>query len=163
MKLSELARLVNGKLHGQDTTFTGVSTDTRTLEPHNLFIALQGPNFDGHHFVATAQQQQAAATLVAHPIDDSLPYVEVQDTRAAFGQLATAHRQQFTLPLIALTGSCGKTTIKTLIATILQQQGITLATEGTLNNDIGVPLTLLRLQPQHQYAVIEMGLSLIHI
>ncbi|MGB6977543.1 MAG: UDP-N-acetylmuramoyl-tripeptide--D-alanyl-D-alanine ligase [Gammaproteobacteria bacterium] len=157
MKLSELARLVNGKLHGQDTTFTGVSTDTRTLEPHNLFIALQGPNFDGHHFVATAQQQQAAATLVAHPIDDSLPYVEVQDTRAAFGQLATAHRQQFTLPLIALTGSCGKTTIKTLIATILQQQGITLATEGTLNNDIGVPLTLLRLQPQHQYAVIEMG------
>jgi UDP-N-acetylmuramoyl-tripeptide--D-alanyl-D-alanine ligase len=157
MKLSELARLVDGKLHGRDATFRGVSTDTRTLESNNLFVALRGPHFDGHDFVMIAQQQQAAATLAAHPIAAQLPYVEVQNTHTAFGQLAAAHRQQFTLPLIAVTGSCGKTTTKILIASILQQQGITLATEGTLNNDIGVPLTLLRLKPQHQYAVIEMG------
>jgi UDP-N-acetylmuramoyl-tripeptide--D-alanyl-D-alanine ligase len=156
MKLSELAHLLAGKLQGQDTTFDGVSIDTRTLAPQNLFIALRGPHFDGHHFSAIAQQRQAAAAIVSTPITE-LPFVQVQDTHAALGQLAAAHRQQFSLPLIAVTGSCGKTTTKTFIATILQYHGITLATEGTLNNDIGVPLTLLRLKPEHQYAVIEMG------
>jgi UDP-N-acetylmuramoyl-tripeptide--D-alanyl-D-alanine ligase len=157
MKLSELARLVGGELRGEDTEFAGVSIDTRTLKPQELFIALRGPHFDGHDFVAAARDQQAAAALVVNSVTNQLPYVQVKDTYAALGQLAAAYRQCFNLPLIAVTGSCGKTTTKTLIATILQQQGVALATEGTLNNEIGVPLTLLRLQPQHQYAVIEMG------
>jgi UDP-N-acetylmuramoyl-tripeptide--D-alanyl-D-alanine ligase len=138
-----------------DMVFTGVSTDTRTIKAGELFIALQGPQFDGHDFIAAASQ--AAAALIMRPVTSSLPILQVADTRLALGKVAAAFRQQFTLPVIAITGSNGKTTLKEMIANILAQQGPVLATQGNLNNDIGVPLTLLKLTAAHYFAVIEMG------
>ncbi|MCB1919026.1 MAG: UDP-N-acetylmuramoyl-tripeptide--D-alanyl-D-alanine ligase [Candidatus Competibacteraceae bacterium] len=157
LRLREAAELLDGRLTSDDLAFSGVSTDTRQLPSGALFVALTGPNFDGHDFVPTARERGACAALVGRPVADSLPQVQVADTRLALGQLAAAWRSRFTQPLIALTGSNGKTTLKEMIAAILRVRGLTLATEGNLNNDIGVPLTLLRLQGEHAYAVIEMG------
>ena len=157
MKLSQAAQVLKGKQQGADVTFQSVSTDTRKIQTGQLFIALKGPNFNGHDFLATAAEKKAAAVLISEPISCSIPSLLVADTHAALGQLAAFHRQQVSIPLVGLTGSCGKTTTKAMIASILEVNGPTLATEGTLNNDIGVPLTLLRLQTNHQYAVIEMG------
>lgn len=156
-KLSNIAKPIHGKLLGKDTAFTSVSTDTRTLQPGALFIALHGPQFDAHDFIAAAMEKQAAAAIISRDVATTLPAIKVEDTRIALGELAAWHRQQFDIPVIGLTGSCGKTTTKQMIASILQQAGPTLATEGTLNNDIGVPLTLLRLNKEHRFAVIEMG------
>lgn len=155
--LSTIAKPIHAKLIGNDVTFTSVSTDTRTLQPGALFIALQGPQFDAHDFLAEAAQKGAVAAMVSREVTSTLPLLKVADTRLGLGHLAAWHRQQFSLPMVGLTGSAGKTTTKHMIAAILSQAGATLATEGTLNNDIGVPLTLLRLAPQHRYAVIEMG------
>ena len=155
--LSSLAKILQTKHIGTDVSFETVSTDTRTLKSGDLFIALKGPNFNGNEFVAAAKEKGAIAALVSEDIKIDLPYVKVPDTLKALGQFAASHRQQFNIPVIGLTGSAGKTTTKTMIASILQECGNTLATEGTLNNDIGVPKTLLRLRPEHQYAVIEMG------
>lgn len=158
MKLSQAANTTNGHLIGCDVEFNFVSTDTRQIKPGSLFIALKGPHFDGHDFIRNAVEKGAVAALVNHKIDHSpVPLIQVNDTHSALGQLAHYHRQQFSIPVIAITGSCGKTTTKAFIAAILNECGETLATEGTLNNDIGVPLTLFRLTPEHQYAVIEMG------
>lgn len=157
LSLSKIAEITQGKLHGRDIIINAVSTDTRKIQPGDLFIALQGPNFDANNFAMDAAKKGAAATIVSRPVDLNIPSVQVADTRIALGQIAAFHRQQFQIPLIGLTGSAGKTTTKAMIASILQQCGNTLATEGTLNNDIGVPLTLLRLRPEHQFAVIEMG------
>lgn len=138
--------------------FTGISTDTRQIKPGNLFIALKGEHFDAHDFIPHAIAQGARGIIAQKPYSDaSIPTFVVPDTIQALGQIAKAWRSTFTLPLIALTGSCGKTTTKTLIASILNQVGPTLATQGTLNNHIGVPLTLLRLVGTHQFAVIELG------
>jgi UDP-N-acetylmuramoyl-tripeptide--D-alanyl-D-alanine ligase len=155
--LSQLCTPLQACLQGSDVVISGVSTDTRTLREGDLFVALQGPNFDGHAFVTGAQQIGAVAALVTQPIECSLPQLIVADTRLALGTIAQLHRQRFSLPIVAVTGSCGKTTTKTLLANILKECGEVLATQGTLNNDIGVPLTLLGLAPQHEYAVIEMG------
>lgn len=155
--LSQIAKLLNGKLTGNDASFESVSTDTRTIKAGELFIALKGPNFNANRLVDDAVAKKAVAALVGEPVASSIPTIQVADTRIALGQLAAFHRQQFNIPLIGLTGSCGKTTTKTMLANIMQQHGETLATQGTLNNDIGVPLTLLHLRPQHQFAVIEMG------
>ena len=157
MRLSVAARLLEAEISGDDAIFTAVGTDSRRLPKDALFVALSGPNFDGHAFIAAAREQGARATLVSRWVDDPLPQLRVADTRLALGQLAAACRACFTGPLIALTGSNGKTTLKEMLAAILRRRGATLATEGNLNNDIGVPLTLLRLQVDHQYAVIEMG------
>ncbi|HVV69418.1 MAG TPA: UDP-N-acetylmuramoyl-tripeptide--D-alanyl-D-alanine ligase [Gammaproteobacteria bacterium] len=157
MKLSQTASLIQGRLTGSDVDFNGVSTDTRTLQPGELFIAIKGANFDGHDFIARAEEQKAAALLVQHPVKSQLPYVLVNNTITALGQLATHHRQQFSIPLIGVTGSCGKTTVKAMIASILSHCGEVLFSESSFNNDIGLPLTLMRLNPSHQYAVIEMG------
>jgi UDP-N-acetylmuramoyl-tripeptide--D-alanyl-D-alanine ligase len=139
-------------------SFSEVSTDTRTLQKGALFIALVGPNFDGHNFLQAAYERGAAAAIVSRHIDNiPLPLFQVADTRLALGQLAKLWRQQFSIPVIALTGSCGKTTTKAMLASILSLSGETLVTEGTLNNDIGVPLTLLRLNEKHKFAVIEIG------
>lgn len=135
----------------------GVSTDTRTLMPGQLFVALVGPNFDGHNFIKEAEQKGAAGIVVSRPVETSLPSFLVADTRIALGELAKQWRQQFSIPIVALTGTAGKTTTKTLLGAILSQCGELLITPGTLNNDIGVPLTLLQLNSEHQYAVIEMG------
>ncbi len=157
LRLREAACLLNGEASGADVVFTTVSTDSRQLSVGALFVALTGPNFDGHDFIAAARERGAVAALVSRPVADPLPQLRVADTRLALGQLAAAWRSRFTGMLVALTGSNGKTTLKEMIAAILRVRGPTLATEGNLNNDIGVPLTLLRLNGEHAHAVIEMG------
>lgn len=159
MKLSQAARAMEGQLWGQDVEFAAVSTDTRTLQPGDLFVALQGPNFDGARYVDEALAKGAVAAVVqCRGIHDG-PVVLVKDSRLALGLLAKAWKAQYKLKCVALTGSCGKTTVKEMIASILSVEGETLATEGNLNNDIGVPLTLLKLESQHEFAVIELGAS----
>ncbi len=159
MTLAAAAQVLNGSLHGTDATFSGVSTDTRTLARGDLFVALTGPNFDGHAFLDIAANGGAAGAVVARAGRAPLPIVQVADTRLALGQLAAHWRRQFRIPVIAVTGSNGKTTVKNMIAAILSERGPTLATRGNLNNDIGVPLTLLRLRRGDQHAVIEMGMN----
>ncbi|ALP52326.1 hypothetical protein Tel_03745 [Candidatus Tenderia electrophaga] len=159
MTLQQAAAILDARLRGAaGVGFDAVCTDTRTLRPGDLFVALKGPNFDAHDFVAAAAQQGAVAALVETEIDCDLPQIVVADTRLALGQLAAAWRARFQGQVIGVTGSNGKTTVKEMLACILGQQGAVLATEGNLNNDIGVPLMLLRLRPgQHRAAVIEMG------
>ncbi|MDX1755761.1 MAG: UDP-N-acetylmuramoyl-tripeptide--D-alanyl-D-alanine ligase [Marinobacter sp.] len=146
-----------GDLAGQ---FTGVSTDTRSLRAGELFVALRGERFDGHRFLAAAEAAGAVAAVV-DAVDDSvpLPQLKVADTLVALGRLAAANRDESDARLVAVTGSSGKTTVKEMTAAVLAQAGTTLATAGNLNNHIGVPLTLLRLAPEHRYGVIEHGAS----
>lgn len=122
-----------------------------------LFVALIGERFDAHDFISDAIAAGASALLVSKPLPVDIPQVVVHDTRIAFGQLAAWVRQQVPAKIVALTGSSGKTSVKEMTAAILKQCGNTLYTAGNLNNDIGVPMTLLRLTPEHQYAVIELG------
>jgi UDP-N-acetylmuramoyl-tripeptide--D-alanyl-D-alanine ligase len=157
MRLSELARIVDGELRGADRRFDAVGTDTRTLDAGALFIALRGPNFDAHDFVAAAAARGAVAALVERDVGTTLPGVYVTDSRRALGRLAAAWRGRFDIPLAAVTGSNGKTTVKGMLAAILAARGPCLSTRGNLNNDIGVPLTLLELRREHRSAVIEMG------
>jgi UDP-N-acetylmuramoyl-tripeptide--D-alanyl-D-alanine ligase len=159
MTLGILADVLGAPLVGRDATFTGVGTDTRTLKAGDLFVALVGPRFDGHHFLAEAIAAGAAGALLARPMDTGLPYVQVADTRRALGALAGFWRKQFDIPLVAVTGSNGKTTVKEMIAAILAHRGAVCATRANLNNDIGMPLTLLRLTAQDRFAVIEMGMN----
>lgn len=138
---------------------TGVSTDSRTVGPGNLFVALQGERFDGHQFVDTAMQQGAVAAIVERPVGDvTLPLLQVPDTLVAYQTLARWWRQQFSIPVIAVTGSVGKTTTKELIAAVLTNQGRVLKTQANYNNEIGVPKTLLELDTSHDFAVVEMGM-----
>ena len=164
MDTAEAARATGGRLEGESVRFTGVSTDSRTVGAGDLFIALKGERFDGHAYVPRAEQQGAAASVVAHRVEGSRrPQVVVDDTRLALGRLAAHWRQRFALPVVALTGSNGKTTVKEMLASILAAHAggpaAVLATEGNLNNDIGMPLTLLKLRGAHRYAVIEMGMN----
>lgn len=156
-RLSEVAHYSEGQAAGADREFTSVSTDTRTLKPGALFVALTGPNFDGHDFVAAALERGAAGALVERPLAVELPQVVVADPLAALSAFARAWRRQFHIAVVGVTGSNGKTTTKELIGSILSRLGPTLVTRGNLNNHIGVPLTLLELTAQHRYAVIEMG------
>lgn len=163
LTLQEAASLL-----GQTTTaqgaFTGFSIDTRTLKPGNLFIALPGENVDGHDYIPAAEKAGAAAILASRPCTSSLPVFVVKDTTLALGVLAAAWRKRFHIPFIAVTGSNGKTTTKNMIASIFtaacdnHPDGV-LATLGTLNNHWGLPLTLGRLNAEHRYAVIEMGMN----
>jgi len=157
MPLSEAAQVLNAKQWGEDVTFRGISTDTRTLREGNLFVALQGPNFDGHDYIEQARERGAAAATVSQVATDRMPLLEVKDTRLALGELAAHWRSQFSIPLAAVTGSNGKTSVKEMLASILRCCGETLVTQGNLNNDIGVPLTLFRLSSAHEYAVLELG------
>ena len=157
MTLSSVSKALDVELISDDAGFTAVSTDTRTLREGDLFVALSGPNFDGHNYVKQASDKGAVAAVVDHKVETSLPLIIVDDTRHALGQMAAAWRAGFDIPLIAVTGSNGKTTVKEMLASILGQGSNTLITQGNLNNEIGVPLTLLRLRETHQHAVIEMG------
>ncbi|OGS96539.1 MAG: UDP-N-acetylmuramoyl-tripeptide--D-alanyl-D-alanine ligase [Gallionellales bacterium RIFCSPLOWO2_02_FULL_57_47] len=193
MLLSQAAQVLNGRLAGPDVRFAAVSTDSRKIMAGDLFIALRGEHFDGCEFVATAMQSGAAAAMVnadSYRIEDrgarieqeagsdappsilnpqsrilnpDFPILLVEDTRIALGQLAAYWRRQFDIPLVAITGSNGKTTVKEMLAGILREAAgsdeAVLATRGNLNNDIGMPLTLLQLNAQHRYAVIEMGMN----
>lgn len=156
-RLDAVARAIGGTLHGGDVDFDGVTQDTRTLARGDLYVALSGENFDGHDFVRRAANLGAAAALVERHIDCALPQVEVADSLAGLQAMAAAHRQQLATPAIAVTGSNGKTTVKQMLASIFEQAGAVLATQGNLNNHIGVPLTLMRLRDKHHFAVIEMG------
>lgn len=139
-----------------------VHTDTRSLQAGDLFVALQGERFDAHDFLPQARAAGAVAAIACHGLAEAgLPGVEVPDTRLALGELSRRWRERFTLPLIAVTGSNGKTTVTQMIARILRTAAgdAAHATQGNLNNDIGVPLTLLRLRPSHRLAVIELGMN----
>ncbi|OZB06957.1 MAG: UDP-N-acetylmuramoyl-tripeptide--D-alanyl-D-alanine ligase [Idiomarina sp. 34-48-12] len=159
--LAWIAAAVEGRLVGANRTINQVSTDTRTLPKDCLFIALKGPNFDAHDFAAQALQDGAAALVVERELTDNVcaaaPQIIVNDTRYALGLLGAAVKAKVAPKTIAITGSSGKTTVKEMLAAILRQRGEVLATAGNFNNDIGVPLTLLRLEPQHEFAVIELG------
>lgn len=157
MELSDAAQVLKAKQVGDDVVFRGVSTDTRTLAAGNLFVALRGPNFDGHEYLGQAQQKGAAAAAVSHVSAAGLPQLEVEDTRLALGELAAHWRRQFDLPLVAVTGSNGKTTVKEMLAAILNRCGTTWVTPGNFNNEIGVPHTLFGLEKGHDYAVLELG------
>ena len=159
MTLSQAAIAFGGTLLFPDCEFTGVSTDSRTLDEGQLFVALVGENFDGHDFLADAARK--ACGLVVSRADKSLalPQWVVEDTTKAFGQLALLNRRRFHGPVIGLTGSTGKTTVKEMLAAILSRLGPTLATVGNLNNHIGVPRTVLSLMEEHRFAVVEMGAS----
>lgn len=157
LSLQKLAEVTGGKLVGSDLTFNEVTTDTRKISAGCLFIALKGERFDAHDLVGDAIAAGSAALLVSKHLPVAVPQVVVDDTRLALGRLAGWVRQQSPARVVALTGSSGKTSVKEMTAAILRQCGETLYTAGNLNNDIGVPLTLLRLGAEHQYAVIELG------
>jgi UDP-N-acetylmuramoyl-tripeptide--D-alanyl-D-alanine ligase len=156
---NEIAGLLEAQWQPEAPTGTlpGLSTDTRTLAAGELFVALRGPNHDGHDWLAAARARGACAALVERWQPDPLPQLRVADTRRALGLLAAAWRTRFAGPVLAVTGSNGKTTVKEMLAAILRQRGAVLATRGNLNNDIGLPLTLLQLRPEHRCAVLEMG------
>ncbi len=164
MRLSEAARAIPAELRGEDRDFAAVSTDTRTLGPRALFVALKGERHDGHDFLAQAAERDIAGALVhsTEKLPPKLPALVVDDTRLALGRLSAYWRGKFSAPLVALTGSNGKTTVKEMLASILRAasaEDAVLATRGNLNNDIGVPLTLLELGSGHRYAVVEMGMN----
>ncbi len=165
MDLDELARATGGAAAGERVGFSGVGTDSRVIAPGELFVALRGESFDGHDYVPQAIGRGAAAALVSRRVgsEREIPQVVVKDTRIALGLLAAAWRSRFPLPVAALTGSNGKTTVKEMLASILAVhcggRGDVLATEGNLNNDIGVPLMLLKLREHHRYAVLELGMN----
>jgi len=155
--LSAAARSISGTLNGEDRPFQGVSTDTRTIQRGELFVALKGPNFDGNRYVPVAHEKGAAGAIVSSPVDDALAQITVADTRAALGRLGAAWRREQSAVVVGITGSNGKTTLKELVAACLSETAPTLATAGNLNNEIGVPLMLTRIEPEHRFAVIEMG------
>ena len=157
------AAAVRGTLQGPDGAYGAVSTDTRALRPSDLFVALKGPNFDGNDFVDVAARAGAAGALVSRPAQlpssaaEHFAQIVVPDTLAALTTLAGAWRGQFACPLVGVGGSNGKTTVKEMTAAILARRGPCLATRGNLNNHIGVPVTLMRLEAAHRAAVVEMG------
>ena len=155
--LAEFARACGGRLSGNDAAYTDVVSDSRTLAPQQLFVALRGPRFDGHEFVGAALALGAAGALVDAEQPVRLAQIIVPDTQAALERAARHWRAGFTGALVGVAGSNGKTTAKEMTAAILGQSGNCLATRGNLNNHIGVPLTLLRLTPAHRFAVVEMG------
>jgi UDP-N-acetylmuramoyl-tripeptide--D-alanyl-D-alanine ligase len=161
-RLAAAAAATKGILQGEDREFAAVSTDTRTLGAGDLFVALRGPNHDGHRFLGAAARAGAAGAMVsgAGATPDGaagLPLVVVEDTLGGLAALAHEWRSQFRIPVVGVGGSNGKTTVKEMIASILSRDGACLATRGNLNNHIGVPLTLMRLARSHRTAVIEMG------
>ena len=167
MLLSKVAQVLGGELVGQDIEFDAVSTDSRSINTGDLFVALHGDKFDGSQYVSLAAEKGAVAALVNaesyHGETMPCPLVLVKDTRLALGKLSGYWRDQFAIPLVGITGSNGKTTVKEMLTAILREAAgsddAVLATQGNFNNDIGMPLTLLRLRKQHRYAVIEMGMN----
>jgi UDP-N-acetylmuramoyl-tripeptide--D-alanyl-D-alanine ligase len=162
MSLAQAAAVTAGRASGADVRFSGVATDSRSIGRGELFVALRGERFDGHDFIAAAAARGAAAAMVDHPGSFQVPLLIVEDTKRALGELARNWRARFTPQLIAVTGSNGKTTVKEMLAAILRQHAgepAVLATAGNLNNDIGVPLTLLRLRREHRCCAIELGMN----
>ncbi|MFJ4454085.1 UDP-N-acetylmuramoyl-tripeptide--D-alanyl-D-alanine ligase [Pseudomonas sp. NPDC089392] len=160
LSLSQLTTALSGQQIGADATFTGVSIDSRSVSAGQLFVALAGPRFDGHDYLADVKAKGAVAALVEREVADvDLPQLLVADCRLALGQLGALNRAAYDKPVVAITGSSGKTTVKEMLASILRTRGLVHATRGNLNNDLGAPLTLLEIAPEHSAAVIELGAS----
>lgn len=157
LALHEISQLVKGELYGTDKVISHVGIDTRTLADKALYVAIKGERFDGHDFIAQAESSGAGALLLSQKVASKLPQIIVKDTRRALAELAAEIRKRADVKLCAMTGSNGKTTVKEMISAILAVKSSVLSTLGNFNNDIGVPLTLLRLKPEHEFAVIEMG------
>ncbi len=159
MNLLTAASAVDGHVVGDDAVFEQVVIDTRDLHGGELFIALQGEHFDGQDFAQDAKRSGAVAVMANRQLEVDLPTLVVADTTRSLGQLAAYWRQQFEIPVIGVTGSNGKTTVREMIARILESDGPTLAAKGNFNNHIGLPLTLLKLRDFHRYSVVEMGMN----
>jgi len=164
MTLTEAARAAGGRSAGGDPRFAGVSTDTRTLADGELFVALRGERFDGHAFLGAAKEKGAVAAMVDRRYDAEfpMPVLVVEDTKLGLGDLARHWRARFSPTLIAVAGSNGKTTVKEMLASVLRSHAgekRVLATQGNLNNEIGLPLTLLRLRAGHRWCAIELGMN----
>lgn len=159
MSLAILADVLKCPHKGADAVFTGVSHDTRTLQAGDLYVAIKGERFDGHNFLAEAISAGAVGALLGRDMETPLPYVRAPNTRLGLGNFGAFWRNQFQIPVIAITGSNGKTTVKEMIGAILGEAGPGCVTRGNLNNDIGVPLTLVRMRASDHYAVIEMGMN----
>jgi len=157
LRLTDIASWVSGRLHGSGVFVESVSTDSRSLTPGALFVALKGERYDAHDFIETARERGASAALVERELAIDMPQIVVADTLAALGDLARAVRSQRNARVIGITGSNGKTTVKTLTASILARHGRTHVNAGNFNNEIGLPLTLIAMPPDTDYAVLEMG------
>lgn len=158
LTLIEIAQAINGKLIGDNLTVNALSTDSRALNSGDVFLALKGPNFDGHKFVAQASELGCSAVIVQQRCENiNIAQIVVEDSHQALGQIAAYVKEKVAVKTAAITGSSGKTTVKEMVAAILGRLGKVLATQGNFNNDIGVPLTLLRLQQEHDFAVVELG------
>ncbi len=157
LSLSETASVLEAELEGEDLRYEGLSSDSRNILPGSLFVAIEGECFDGHDFVDAAAKKGALAALISKPQRFSLPTLRVADTIAALGKLAGHWRGHFKAPLIAITGSNGKTTVKEMLAAILRRSHKVLATRGNLNNEIGAPLTLVELDQSHEQIIVELG------
>jgi len=157
LSLAEIAKAINGKLVGDNITIGGITTDSRSLVEGELFLALKGPNFDGHRFLNQVVELGCGSVIVDHQCEINIPQIVVDDTHKALGKIAAYVKDKVAPKTVAITGSSGKTTVKEMVAAILSRLGSVLATQGNFNNDIGVPLTLLRLEEQHDFAVVELG------
>ncbi len=157
MEFSEAANIVQGKLRGADKYFSGVAIDSREVEPDNLFVAIPGEKFDGHQFIVQSEKAGAVGAMVSTIDKSAFSQIEVSDTTYALGQLAKNWRMRFSIPVLAITGSNGKTTVTAMVSSILNYKNKCLSPQSSFNNQWGVPLTLLKLNKQHDFAVIEMG------
>jgi len=155
--LSQIAQMLNLQWSGKDVEIRGFNTDSRTIKPQDLFIALPGERFDGHDYLSQVAQAGAAAVITSRDVVTSLPILSVENTYQALFELARQWRMKFKTPMACITGSCGKTSTRALLQNICATVGPTLASEKSFNNEIGVPLTLLRLREEHQFAVLELG------
>ena len=159
MSLEQVAQAVNGEMVGSNVDMLNISINTRSDCAGRLFVALKGDNFDAHDYVESASKAGAAALLIERKVKTDLPYVLVSDTRLALKELSRWWRSQFDIPVIGVTGSVGKTTVKEMLGSIFAQIGKGVVTHGNLNNEIGVPLTLMRLTKADKYAIVEMGMN----
>ena len=155
--LADIAQVLDGELVGKNITIDSINTDSRSLKQGELFLALKGPNFDAHRFLNKVVELGCTAVIVDHPCELNIPQIIVSDTHKALGEIAAYVKEKVAPKTVAITGSSGKTTVKEMVAAILSRLGNVLATKGNFNNDIGVPLTLLRLEQEHDFAVIELG------
>lgn len=157
LSLSYVAEVTGAKWAGHDVIIKKVETDSRKITPGDLFVAIPGERVDGHDYLEEVEKKGAIGALISRKVETTLPTLQVSNTVESLGVLAKAYRSQFDLPIAAVTGSSGKTTVKEMIATILAGVGPVLATRGNLNTDVGVPLTLLQLSPEHRMGIIELG------
>ena len=161
LKLQQLAQWCGGRINAEhaEITVSGTQHDSRDIRPGDLFIAIAGEHFDGHSFVAKAREAGAAAALVSHPVEDELPQILVEDTLLAYGAIARAYRLAANIPVVAITGSVGKTTTKEMISCVLSGRYQVSKTQGNHNNNLGLPITIMEMPGDTELAVLELGMN----